>query len=198
MRVKDVMSSPVVTVTPLTRLKQAAALLVRHGFNALPVVDEGQLVGIVTEADLISLQASPDRRAHALPQAEPAGDPPRVVRDVMAREVVALPEDDDAAEAARLMLARGIKSIPIVSGRRVIGIVSRRDLLKVLARSDQAIRTDVERLLGDELGGESRGVEVADGVVTLAGFDDPGGRQLADLLASTVPGVIRVRFAPTA
>jgi CBS domain-containing protein len=196
MRARDVMSSPVVTVAPNTRLKEAAMLLVRHGFNALPVVDEGELVGIVTEADLIPLEVFPDHRAHALRQPEPTGDPPRSIREVMTREVVALPEDADAADAARLMLRRGIKSIPIVSGRRVTGIVSRRDLLRVLARNDLAIRADVERLLAEELGDQPRGVEVTDGVVTLTGFGDPGGRELAELLASTIPGVIRVRFAP--
>jgi CBS domain-containing protein len=194
MRLKDLMTSPVVTVTPTTRLKQVAALLVRHGFNAVPVVDEGDLVGIVSEADLVGLESLPDPRAHALRWPAPAAAVPHLVGEVMTREVLALPPDADAAEAARLMLDRGVKSIPVMLGGRVVGIVTRRDLLRVLARSDQAIRAEVQRLLGEELGGHCP-VEVADGVVVLAGFDPGREGELAELLARTVPGVVDVRVA---
>jgi CBS domain-containing protein len=192
MRIKDVMTSPVMTVTPTTRIKQVAGMLVRHGFNAVPVVDNGELVGIVSEADLVRLESSPDPRAHALRWPPPVGSTPHLVGEVMTREVLALPPDADAADAARLMLDHGVKSIPVVLGGRVVGIVTRRDLLAVLARTDHAIRTDVERLLADELGGHPQ-VEVADGVVTLTGFDTSQEADLAGLLARTVPGVVEVR-----
>jgi CBS domain-containing protein len=192
MRIKDVMTSPVVTVTPTTRIKQVAAMLVRHGFNAVPVVDNGELVGIVSEADLVRLESFPDPRAHALRWPPPVGSTPHLVGEVMTREVLALPPDADAADAARLMLDQGVKSIPVVLGGRVVGIVTRRDLLAVLARTDHAIRAEVERLLADELGGHPR-VEVADGVVTLTGFDTSQEADLAGLLARTVPGVVEVR-----
>jgi CBS domain-containing protein len=192
MRLRDVMTSPVVTVAPTTRLKQVAALLVRHGFNAVPVVDHGDLVGIVSEADLVGLEAWPDPRAHALRWPAPPAAVPHLVGEVMTHEVLALPPDADAAEAARLMLDRGVKSIPVVLSGRVVGIVTRRDLLRVLARSDHAIRAEVERLLDEELGGH-RPVEVADGVVTLAGFDPGRESELAELLVRTVPGVVEVR-----
>src|SRR6266516_630377 len=206
MRTKDVMSSPVVTATTTTRLKEVAALLVRYGFNAVPVVEgeEGTLVGIVSEADLVSLETAPDRRVHLLPPSQPtrpqggpgagppSGMPPRTAGEVMTREVLTLPGDADTADAARLMLSRGIKSVPIVCGHRVVGIVSRRDLLKVLARSDQAIAVEVERLLAEELGDLRPHAEVADGVVTLADAD-PVTRELAEVLVSTVPGVVAVR-----
>jgi osmotically-inducible protein OsmY len=74
----------------------------------------------------------------------------------------------------------------------VVGIVTRRDLLAVLARSDHAIRAEVERLLAEELGGHPR-VEVTDGVVTLNGFNTGRETDLAGLLARTVPGVVEVR-----
>jgi CBS domain-containing protein len=192
MRIKDVMTSPVMAVTPTTRLKQVAALLVRHGFNAVPVVDEGELVGIVSEADLVGLESLPDPRAHALRWPPPAAETRHLVHEVMTREVLALPPDADAADAARLMLDHGVKSIPVILGGRVVGIVTRCDLLAVLARNDQAIRAEVERLLAEELGGHHR-VEVADGVVTLAGFETGQEADLAALLARTVPGVVEVR-----
>jgi CBS domain-containing protein len=195
MRVKDVMSSPVVTVPPGMRLKEVADLLVERGISAVPVVEDGALVGIVSEADLVPLELAPDPRAHLAPLPEPPARVPQVVAEVMTAEVVALPEDTDAAEAGRLMLERRIKSVPIVQGRRVVGIVARRDLLKVLARGDQEIARDLEALLGEELGTPSPfRVRVRDGVVELSGPTDPTDRRLATLLVRSVPGVVEVRF----
>ena len=64
MRVREIMSSPAVTVPPGMRLKEVADLLVSHGISAVPVVDGGELVGIVSEADLVPLELAPDPRAH--------------------------------------------------------------------------------------------------------------------------------------
>lgn len=195
MRIRDVMSSPVVTVAPDTHLKEVADLLVRHEVSAVPVVEDGALVGIVSEADLVPLELAPDPRAHLAPVREPPPGVPRVVAEVMTREVVALPEGADAAEAGRLMLERRIKSIPVVQGRRVVGIVARRDLLKVLARGDEEIAGDLRTLLEEELGPPSPyRVTVRDGVVELTGPPDPTVRRLATLLVRGVPGVVEVRF----
>jgi CBS domain-containing protein len=195
-RVSDVMSSPVVTVAPGAHLKEVADLLVNHEISAVPVVEEDELVGIVSEADLVPLELAPDPRAHLAPVRQPPGDVPRVVAEVMTREVVALPESADAAEAGRLMLERRVKSIPVVRGRRVVGIVARRDLLKVLARGDQEIARDLQALLEEELGAPSPyRVAVRDGRVELAGPADPAGRRLATLLVRGVPGVVDVCFA---
>ena len=113
----------------------------------------------------------------------------------MTREVIALPEDADLAEAGRLLLERRIKSIPVVRGRRVVGIVARRDLLEVLARRDEDIARDLEALLASELGAPSPyRATVKDGSVRLTGSADPTSRRLAGLLAREVPGVVEVRF----
>ena len=195
MRVREVMSSPVVTVPPDMRLKDVADLLVRHGISAVPVVDDGELVGIVSEADLVPLALAPDPRAHLAPLPQPPGGLPGVAGEAMTRAVVALPEDADTAEAGRLMLERRIKSIPVVRGRRVVGILARRDLLEVLARSDEVIAGDLEALLAAELGAPSPyRTTVRDGIVELTGPTDPTSRQLATLLARGVPGVVEVRF----
>jgi CBS domain-containing protein len=195
-RVSDVMSSPVVTVAPGAHLKEVADLLVNHEISAVPVVEEDELVGIVSEADLVPLELAPDPRAHLAPVRQPPGDVPRVVAEVMTREVVALPESADAAEAGRLMLERRVKSIPVVRGRRVVGIVARRDLLKVLARGDQEIARDLQALLEEELGAPSPyRVAVRDGRVELTGPADPAVRRLATLLVRGVPGVVDVCFA---
>jgi CBS domain-containing protein len=189
------MSSPVITVPPDMRLKKVADLLVTHGISAVPVVDDGELVGLVSEADLVPLELTPDPRAHLAPLADPPVDLLRVAAEAMTRTVVALPEDADAAEAGRLMLERRIKSIPVVRGRQVVGIVARRDLLKVLARTDEDIACDLEGLLAAELGAPSPyRVTVRDGIAQLTGSTDPTSRRLATLLARNVPGVVAVRL----
>ena len=196
MRAKDLMTTPVVTVRPDTSIKEAAALLVDHAVSALPVVTEDEdLVGIVSEADLIPLETTPDPRSQIrrpLHRKEPT---PRTVEEVMTRGVAALPEDADASQVARLMLERRVKSIPIVAGSRVVGIVARRDILKMLARSDGDIRRDVEELLDDEVLMLGRfSVDVSDGVITLIGAPDDTSRRLSELLTRSVPGVLDVEF----
>ena len=195
MRVREVMSSPVVTVPPGMPLKEVAKVLVTRAISAVPVVDAGELVGFLSEADLVPLELAPDPRAHltALPEAsQPAF---RIASEAMTREVIALPEEADVADAGRLMLERRIKSIPVVRGRRVVGIVARRDLLEVLARSDEEIACDVEALLAAELGSPSPyRVTVRDGVVNLTGPPDSVDRRLATLLTRGVPGVLEVRL----
>jgi CBS domain-containing protein len=194
-RVREVMSSPVVTVASGMRLKEVAGLLVGRGIGAVPVVDGGELVGIISEADLLPLELAPDPRAHLASLADLPVDVPRVAAEAMTREVVALAEEADTAEAARLMLERRITSIPVVRGRRVVGIVARRDLLEVLARNDEDIGRELRALLAAELGAPSPyRVAVRDGVVDLSGPSDPGSRRLAVLLARGVPGVVDVRL----
>jgi predicted transcriptional regulator len=74
-RVREVMSSPVVTVPPDMPLKAVAKLLVTRGVSAVPVVDRGELAGIVSEADLIPLELAPDPRAHLAPLPPPRRPP---------------------------------------------------------------------------------------------------------------------------
>jgi CBS domain-containing protein len=189
MRTSDIMTSPVVTVTPDTSLKEVAALLVERAINAVPVVDASdRLCGIVSEADLLGLEAA------AAPGASGARTPaPHLAREVMTQSVYTLTADTDAAAAARMMLRHGLKSVPVVAGDRVVGIVARRDLLRLVARGDQDVRADLERRLEEELELLRRvRIEVADGVVTVAGAGDLG-RQLVVGLARTVPGVVEVR-----
>jgi CBS domain-containing protein len=176
-------------------LKEVARILVTRGISAVPVVEDGALVGILSEADLVPLELVPDPRAHLAPLPEASPPAFRIASEAMTRDVIALPEEADVADAGRLMLERRIKSIPVLRGRRVVGIVARRDLLEVLARSDEEIARDVEALLAAELGSPCPyRVTVRDGVVDLTGPPDPVDRRLATLLARGVPGVLEVRL----
>jgi CBS domain-containing protein len=188
MRTCDVMSSPVVSVPPDAPLKKVAATLVEHGINAVPVVDVGdRLIGIVSEADLLSLEAGPGRG--------PAPARPRTAGEVMRQSVYTLSGDTDATAAARLMLRHRLKSVPVVAGERVVGMVARRDLLRLIARSDHDIQADLERRLEEEIQVLQRlAMSVAGGVVTIDAAAGPLARQVLQGLARTVPGVVEVRL----
>jgi CBS domain-containing protein len=112
----------------------------------------------------------------------------------MSQSVYTLAEDTDAAAAARMMLRHNLKSVPVVAGDRVVGIVARRDLLRLIARSDHEIHADLERRLKEEIDTLQRlAVDVSDGVVTIDIAASPLGRQLLEGLARTVSGVTEVR-----
>lgn len=195
-KVTEIMSQPVITVTPETGIKTAAELLVEHGISALPVVDStGLLVGIVSEADLIPIELRPDPRSQATPLAPTAGSTPRSVADVMTRDVVVVSAKSDIAQAARTMLNSDVKRVPVLSGRRMVGIVSRRDLLKVIARSDEQIERKINSLLA-ELGLMTQGatVTVTGGVATVPVGYEGVARRLVESAVLQVAGVLEVRF----
>lgn len=191
MRTSDIMTSPAVTVGPEAPLREVAAALVERGINAVPVVaEDGRLLGIVSEADLLPLEAAPAPGARAAARKAP----PRMAREVMTRPVYTVGGNTDAAAAARLLLRHNLKSVPVVAGGRVVGVVARRDLLRLVARSDQDIRADLERRLEEEVDALQRlAVDVTDGVVSVAAALGPLGRQLLEGIARTVPGVVEVR-----
>jgi CBS domain-containing protein len=198
MRIGEVMRSPVVTVPPDAQLKDVAAILVEHGINAVPVIDASdRLVGIVSEADLLSLEAPP---GPVLGRDSVTRRPSlHTAREVMSRSVYTLTEDTGAAAAVRMLLRHNLKSVPVVAGDRVVGIVARRDLLRLIARGDDDVRADLERRLKEEIDALQRiTVEVADGVVTIDAAVGTLGRQLLEGLAHTVPGVVEVRMSQAA
>lgn len=187
MRTCDVMSSPVVSMPPDAPLKDVAATLVEHGINAVPVVDAtDRLIGIVSEADLLSLETGLGRG--------PAGAGPRTAGEVMCQSVYTLTGDTDATAAARLMLRHRLKSVPVVAGERVVGMVARRDLLRLIARSDHDIQADLDRRLKEEVEVLQRlALDVAGGVVTIDAAAGSLARQLLEGLAREIPGVVEVR-----
>ncbi|PXY36547.1 CBS domain-containing protein [Prauserella flavalba] len=194
MLARDVMTAPVVTVTPETPVRTAAATLAARGFTALPVVnDEGWLLGVVTEIDLVRDRFPRDIRS---PRLEDVSEPPpgATVGDVMTAPAVAVGVTLDVVGVVRVMLDEGLRSLPVVDGERVVGIVSRRDLVRMLARDDAMLARDVRNRLAMVSAPGRWGVHVDDGVVTLTDpKDDESDRHVATVLAESVPGVLRVR-----
>lgn len=131
MKARDVMTSPVITVQPQTPVHATTALLLAHGFTAVPVVDrQSHVVGIVTEADLARDQVRPE----GWPPGQP--EPAATTGEVMTRSPLAMSPDSDLADLVSVMLASGIRSVPIVDDGRLVGIVSRRDVLAVIVRGE--------------------------------------------------------------
>jgi len=201
--VSDVMSAPVVTVTPDTTFKDAVRILRRKRVSGLPVVDEhGSLVGIVSEGDLLNKveKREPDAylfesRRHRLYSSRAAA---LDVASAMSTQVLSVRPDFPIALAAREMHTRGFKRLPVVDEKgRLVGIVSRGDLLTVFLRTDAQVRFDVRRSLAEAMhkhGGRELKARVAAGVVELEGAFEKKSHAEALVRAVTgIDGVVGVR-----
>jgi CBS domain-containing protein/nitroimidazol reductase NimA-like FMN-containing flavoprotein (pyridoxamine 5'-phosphate oxidase superfamily) len=197
MLVIEAMTAPPVTVTPETPIVEAGSLMLDLVITALPVVDSsGRLVGMVSRSDLLRSRGIHDPRAHMRPVDPDTSTPPSTVGDVMSASPVTVPPSADEAEAVSLMLEYGFKSIPVVSGDSLVGVVSVTDILRTQLRSDPSVAEEVRTLLLDSDPRTDWSVTANAGVVTIVGPGDPSARAAAEALAETVPGVLRVRYHP--
>src|SRR5512132_2114694 len=159
--VKDLMTSQVVTVGPATPFKEIVARLAEHRVSAMPVLDDAGLVlGVVSEADLLLKEEFPNpdqdiplfwTRRRRLERAKAAAS---TARDLMSVALVSISPDATVAEAARLMHKANVKRLPVIGeGGRLVGIISRSDLLKVFNRPDRSIRREIldEVIVGEFL-----------------------------------------------
>jgi CBS domain-containing protein len=197
MRVKDFMTSAVITIRGDTPVKEAARLLVSHGYNLLPVVDDdGDLLGVVSEAHLIDGRILPDPRA-LIGSVPPASPTAQSVAELMTKDPVVVDSTVDPAAVARLMLDHDLCAVPVVQEGRLAGIVTRRDVLGTLTRDDHDIAQDIRARLRIVCRA-AWGVEVANGVVTLTGHNAaPADRRAARIVAAARPGVLAVRVVDT-
>lgn len=197
MQARDIMTRSVLTVRTSSPVHQAAGLMTEHGITSLPVLDENdRVVGIVSEADLIRARMPHDPRSRLsqLPREQP--DPARWVNEVMSGAVICVGSGADTADLAALMLDNNVRAVPIVDGAQLVGIVSRRDLLRTLLRDDAGIGAEVSQRLEEYAGKPDRWeVTVQDGVVSISGhLDDESEHKIVTTLARTVPGVVRVHL----
>jgi CBS domain-containing protein len=189
MRVCDVMTRSVVTTTPATPVKDAAVVLAGHGVTLLPVVEADRLVGVLTEADVVRGRIPPDPRRGAW-QGSHATPPPITVGEVMSSHPMTVHPETDAAELASTMIDRGLRSVPVVDEGRLVGIITRRDLVRTIARNDALIAADVRRRLECYGAPDRWTVHVQQGSVTITDqYPDPADHHVALVLAQAVPGV---------
>ena len=204
MKVRDVMTTEVATVRPTASVKEVARRLTLLGISGLPVVDaEGAVLGVVSEGDIVAKERGPveetrtflrfRRRVDPALQAKSAA---RTAGEAMTSPAIVIGPERPVSAAARLMHERGVNRLPVVTDDRLVGIVTRADLVRAFTRSDaeleQEIRSDVlERKLWVPQG--TVDVSVVDGAVTLSGLVDT--ETDADVLArlvGRVPGVVSV------
>ena len=217
MKAGDIMSTKVVTVSPSTSVRDVAELMVEKHVSGLPVLnDNGTLVGMVSEGDLlrrpeigtekqrrrwvsffsgVDEQAREFTKTHALRTC-----------DVMTDQVIHISEDTPLGEAVGLMEKRNIKRLPVLSDGKLVGILSRADLLRALAatqsepmpplaESDAAIRSAMNDVLKNEEWAMSAMVNVivCEGVVHLWGvIDSNDQRQALRVAAENIPGVTAI------
>ncbi|WP_432920588.1 CBS domain-containing protein [Microbispora sp. CA-135349] len=184
MRAGEVMSSPAITLRRGDSVRRAIRVLYDHHITAAPVLGEhGELVGMVSEIDLLCGAFAPGASV------------PGTVGDVMSRQVSAVEDTTDARVLTDLMIAKRVKSVPVLRDERVVGMVSRRDLMGLLARSDDELREAVLAALRERYPSEtSWEVRVRDGEVDLRGPEGQCPEHVADLLAQAVPGVRPARL----
>jgi CBS domain-containing protein len=197
------MTTSVVTVDRATAYKDIDRLLTEHRVSGLPVLKMGRVVvGVVTEADLLAAQVATSDRLRSL--ARPAWWPGRrrhpalIAGGLMTSPAITIGPDATLPAAARLMEARRVRRLPVVDGQgKIVGIVSRRDLLRVFLRRDADIAADIRKMLGEILPGEAD-VAVRNGIVTLTGAQGPaaavdgGLMPLAVRLMWNIDGVVDV------
>jgi CBS domain-containing protein len=216
MKAKDVMTADVLTVTEDASVLEAIRLMLQRRISGLPVVDaSGTPVGMVTEGDLlrraeigterhharwIEFLAGPGRGADEYAHAHG-----RKVRDVMTREVHTVPEHAALNDALDSMERYHVKRVPVMRGRRMIGIVTRSNLLRAIAglaratrpvsANDATIRENLVAELKKQPWAPMASIDllVSDGVVTFSGaILDDRQRQALRVAAENIPGVKKV------
>lgn len=217
MNAVDIMTSKPAAVRSDLPVLAAIRIMLGRGISGLPVIDEeGDLVGMITEGDLLrrvemgtekcrpewlAFFTGTDRLAREYVQSHS-----RNVADVMTREVVSVSEDAALEEIVELMIGRHIKRVPVLRGTKLVGIVARANLLRLLddlldvraegGNDDNAIRERIFAELGEQLWARVEGmrVDVKDGTVTLGGvITDECVRDALRVAVENVPGVRGVK-----
>jgi CBS domain-containing protein len=217
MKASDVMTPNVISVRPDTPVSEIAELMLDYQISATPVIEHDALVGMVSEGDLLRrAETRTERRrsrwiAALTPNSDLAADyvktHGRTARDVMTQNVVTISEETTLADIAEILESRRIKRVPVMRGKRVVGIVSRANLLQALASrsearsptaatSDQTIRDTLFAELREQkwaVKPHDTNIIVHDGVVDLWGVVQSDEERKAMIVAAEgVPGVRRV------
>ena len=208
MKVEKIMTRNVLTVEPDTPVRDVARILVENDVSGLPVCDaHGEVLGVVSEGDILFKEYDPipartSRLFSLLSESEAikASSKARAVNagEAMTAPAITIPAYGSVAEAARLMSEHGVNRLPVLGAQKLVGIVTRSDLLQAFVREDDDIRGEIEEdVLRRNLWLEDPGAVVVDverGAVRVTG--EVGTRSEApalERLAARVPGVVSVR-----
>jgi CBS domain-containing protein len=192
--VKSVMTTHLVCLAPDTPFKECVDMIRLHRIGALPVVDDsGRLLGILSKSDLL-------RKAERSTDPDERKATARTAGEAMTRTVITSTEESSLTEAARLMHRAAIRHLPITdTDGKLVGMISRADLLKVFLRTDESIRHEItEVLLPRAFGIPSGGleVEVREGIVHIGGeVESSGTARLIVAFIDRIEGVVGVESA---
>jgi CBS domain-containing protein len=203
MKVRDAMTETVFTVTPEVPLKTVARRMLEYGVSGMPVVDDGVVVGVVSETDILFKErTAPDRNGLVDWLIHYGEDPPlakleaRTAGEAMTTPAVTIGPQRSVSDAATLMLDLGIDRLPVVDAGQLVGIITRTNLVRAFARTDREIAEEIRdagllrRLWVDPAHVQ---VTVADGNVVLAGtVDTPKSVAALVAFAERTPGVVSV------
>jgi CBS domain-containing protein len=200
MRAKDIMSSPVYSVRQNASVESAVDLMTAKAVTALPVVDEtGRLVGVVSEGDLLWHRVPADPTAHLrrCPKTDPE-DRPGMVSEIMSPCPVVTRPDADVADVAEAMIEHDVRSLPVLEDKTLVGVISRRDILRAMVRSDETLTREVQHRLDEYADGLHRWTATVEGgVARVSGeFSSDTEQAIVVVLARTVPGVAAVDPGP--
>jgi CBS domain-containing protein len=189
MWVRDIMSRPVVTVQADSSAEEAIALLSGHRLTVLPVLDHAdRLVGVISEVDLLPLLLASDPRSHLINGHSDALIRSPRVEDLMTRDPEVTVEHADVVDVAHQFTRHARKCLPVVRGDTVVGVISRSDVLRALARPDGDVETDVNLRLSEVLSPKIHG-HVHRGHVQIHGAPSERTAKAAAAVAATVVGV---------
>jgi len=189
MLVREIMTSPAYSVREVASLEEALKLMATARVTSLPVVDDStHVVGIISEADLLKTDLEPDPRAHVRPARQPVESLLTTVGQVMTANPHTVWEDSDVADLAHTFATTSWKSVPVVRGGILLGVVSRSDVIRAMSRSDQDIAAEISHTLA-ETGLQGWHVDVLDGVVHVTGEGSDRERGAAIAIAQSVKGV---------
>jgi CBS domain-containing protein len=201
-QVRDVMTTNVISLRKHAQFKEILRVMRAHQFSAFPVLDSGdRVIGVVSEDDLLVKTGYDDGEPVAgflMRRTDKAKAGALTAAELMTRPAITIGPDASVAEAARTMHAKHVKRLPVVShDGRLVGVVSRVDLLGVYDRPDSEIRDEImTQVIGDGFLLDTRAftVTVDAGVVTVRGQVDsePVGLSLLDAIRH-VDGVVGIR-----
>jgi CBS domain-containing protein len=198
LRVSDVMTKDVLSIGPADRLRRAATVMRESRVGGLPVVDGDKVVGMITESDFLNIAAdTPDGERHgfldALFGGHRAANPSTLVGEAMTKDPITVTDSMTIREAARTMKRHKIKRVPVIGDDRLVGILSRADVMKVFAREDDAIAADVADILHRYRFDHQVEATTSDGRIVIAGeVEHRSGAKLIEEVLFRILGVIEV------
>lgn len=205
MKVQDVMTHEVLCVAPEATLKEVATVLVEHSISGVPVCDrDGRVLGIVSEADILYKERGPQpRRGRPLAWLVDSGGYAEIVKsaartagEAMTRPAVTIDPARPVSEAATLMLKSRVNRLPVVKADRLLGIVTRADLVRAFTRTDAEIEHEIRADVLDHvllLAPGDVSVVVTEGQVQLGGFvERRSDAEILPRLTARVAGVVGI------